>query len=78
MESVCFIIQKDKNPLYIFTGDTLFLGDAGRPDLSVDPNIKWEDLASLLFDSLNRLKSLPGNIVIFPGHGAGSPCGKNI
>ena len=63
----------------IFTGDTLFLGDVGRPDLAIKGDLSQEDLAGMLFDSLrNRIMTLPDNITVYPGHGAGSACGKNM
>ena len=81
LESSCFLLiekgEKDRE-VAVFTGDTLFIGDAGRPDLAVDSTHTSKDLAELLFDSLQKLKKLESDCVIFPGHGAGSPCGKNI
>lgn len=64
----------------IFTGDTLFLGDVGRPDLAQDSgDLSMEDLAGMLFDSLSKkIIPLPDEVVVFPGHGAGSACGKNM
>jgi rhodanese-related sulfurtransferase len=65
----------------VFTGDTLFLGDVGRPDLaqSPDQNINQEDLAGMLYDSLReKILPLPNHTIIYPGHGAGSACGKNM
>ena len=64
--------------LAAFTGDTLFLGDVGRPDLAATSNLTARDLASMMFDSVQRLSSLDDGVVVFPGHGAGSACGKNI
>jgi rhodanese-related sulfurtransferase len=65
---------------FAFTGDTLFLGDVGRPDLAANSNINLTkyDLASFMFDSIQRLRELPDSVIVFPGHGAGSACGKNI
>jgi len=81
LESTCFLL-KDENeiPYCLFTGDTLFLGDVGRPDLAQKSlNISKEDLAGILFDSIqNRISVLPNNILIYPAHGAGSACGKNM
>lgn len=63
----------------IFSGDTLFIGDVGRPDLAVKSDLTKEDLAGLLFDSLrNKIMTLPDDIIVYPGHGAGSACGKNM
>lgn len=64
----------------IFTGDTLFLGDVGRPDLSQKgADITMEDLAGLAFDSLrSKIMPLPDDIIVYPAHGAGSACGKNM
>ncbi len=63
----------------MFTGDTVFLGEVGRPDLAVKSNkITKFDLANLLYDSIQKIKSLDDSVVVLPGHGAGSACGKNI
>ena len=63
----------------IFTGDTLFIGDVGRPDLAIKSDLTREDLAGMLFDSLrNKIFPLPDDITVYPGHGAGSACGKNM
>lgn len=78
LESTCFLLKDESNRSYcIFTGDTLFVGDVGRPDLS-SGNLGKEELASYLFDSLQKLKQLPDDLIIYPAHGAGSSCGKNI
>ena len=80
MESTCFLL-KDENgkPYAVFTGDTLFIGDVGRPDLAVKNNLTKEDLAGFLFDSLrNKIMNLPDDVIVYPGHGAGSACGKNM
>jgi hydroxyacylglutathione hydrolase len=75
------ILLKDENGKdhAIFTGDTLFIGDVGRPDLAVKSDLTQEDLASHLFDSL-RLKIMPlaDEVIVYPAHGAGSACGKNL
>lgn len=81
LESTCFLLKDEKEvPYCLFTGDTLFLGDVGRPDLAQKSlNISKEDLAGILFDSIqNRISVLPNNILIYPAHGAGSACGKNM
>lgn len=80
MESTTYLLlNKNDEPQAIFTGDTLFIGDVGRPDLAVKTDLSQEDLAGHLYDSLrNKIMPLPDNIVIYPGHGAGSACGKNM
>ena len=79
LESSCYLLREANGaPYAIFTGDTLFVGDVGRPDLS-SGNLSQEELASMLFDSLQKkIKPLPDNVIIYPAHGAGSSCGKNI
>ena len=81
LESTCYLL-KDENdkPYCLFTGDTLFLGDVGRPDLAQKSlNITKEELAGTLYDSIqNRISVLPDDILIYPAHGAGSACGKNM
>lgn len=81
MESCCYLL-KDKNgkEYALFSGDTLFLGDVGRPDLAQKAaNVTQEQLAGILFDSL-RFKVMPlnDNVIVYPAHGAGSACGKNL
>ena len=79
LESSCFVLEEaDGKPICIFTGDTLFLGDVGRPDLAQKGEITDKDLARMLYKSLKKLKALPDEVIVFPGHGAGSACGKNI
>lgn len=80
MESSCFLLMDEYGaPHALFTGDTLFIGDVGRPDLAVKSDLSREDLAGLLFDSLrNKIMTLSDDIIIYPGHGAGSACGKNM
>jgi rhodanese-related sulfurtransferase len=80
MESSCYLL-KDENgkEVALFTGDTLFIGDVGRPDLAqkVKAELTKEKLASLLYDSLrNKILPLADDIVVYPAHGAGSACGK--
>lgn len=81
LESSCFLL-KDENgkDQAIFTGDTLFVGDVGRPDLAQKANeITMDDLAGMLYDSLrNKVMPLADDVVIYPAHGAGSSCGKNL
>lgn len=78
LESSCFLLQEDGKDQMLFTGDTLFLGDVGRPDLGVSAGISPEFLSNKLFDSLSELRQLSDDVIVYPGHGAGSPCGKNI
>lgn len=67
------------NPYAIFTGDTLFLGDVGRPDLFVSTGLSAHELAEMLYDSLhNKLLKLPDETLVYPAHGAGSMCGKAL
>ena len=81
MESTTYLLR-DKNGKdhAIFSGDTLFLGDVGRPDLAQKANsVTQEDLAGYLFDSLrNKIMPLADDVVVYPAHGAGSACGKNM
>lgn len=79
LESTCYLlIDENKAPYAVFTGDTLFVGDVGRPDL-FSGNLTKEELAAHLFDSLNnRIKTLPDNVIVYPAHGPGSACGKNL
>ena len=65
-------------PRAVLTGDTLFNGDVGRPDLVTSRGLSAEALAGMLFDSLRKLKALPDETVVLPAHGAGSSCGKSI
>ncbi|MDH3321876.1 MAG: MBL fold metallo-hydrolase [Flavobacteriaceae bacterium] len=81
MESSSYLITDDKgNTPYVCTGDCLFIGDVGRPDLAVKSgSITQDDLAGFLFDSLrNKIMTLPDDIIVYPNHGAGSACGKNM
>lgn len=81
-ESVCIVVadkaKAAQKPVAVLTGDTLFIGDVGRPDLMVAAGMKAEDLAGMLFDSLQKLLALPDDTLVYPGHGAGSACGKNL
>lgn len=74
------LIDEDGKEHAIFTGDTLFIGDVGRPDLAQKAtNLTQEDLAGWLYDSLrNKIMTLPDDVIIYPAHGAGSSCGKNM
>jgi len=80
MESSSYLLlDKAQKPHAVFTGDTLFIGEVGRPDLAVKSDLSKEDLAGLLHDSLHqKLMTLPDEVIVYPGHGAGSACGKNI
>jgi hydroxyacylglutathione hydrolase len=79
LESTCYLLRDEEGlPNALFTGDTLFVGDVGRPDLS-SGNLTKEELASMLFDSLqNKVIPLPDHVIIYPAHGPGSSCGKNL
>ena len=80
MESSTFlVIDENGKDHSIYTGDTLFLGDVGRPDLAVKTDLSREDLAAHLFDSLrNKIMPLADEVIVYPGHGQGSACGKNM
>lgn len=80
MESSSYLLidEKGEKP-YVFTGDCLFIGDVGRPDLAVKSDLTQADLAGHLFESLrNKIMTLPDDIIVYPNHGAGSACGKNM
>lgn len=80
MESTCFLMSDENGvPKYVFTGDTLFIGDVGRPDLAQKSDITINDLAGFLYESLEtKIKTLPDDVIVYPAHGAGSACGKNM
>jgi rhodanese-related sulfurtransferase len=82
MESSCYLLKDESGKeVAIFTGDTLFIGDVGRPDLAqkVADDLTQDKLASHLFDSLrNKIMPLADEIIVYPAHGAGSACGKNM
>ncbi len=80
MESTTYLLRDESGKDYaIFTGDTLFLGDVGRPDLAVKTDLSREDLAGYLFDSLQyKIMPLSDDVIVYPGHGAGSACGKKM
>ncbi len=82
MESSCYLLRDEQGKEQaIFTGDTLFIGDVGRPDLAqkVIAELTQEKLAAHLYDSLrNKIMPLADHLVVYPGHGAGSACGKNM
>ncbi|MEZ5013882.1 MAG: rhodanese-like domain-containing protein [Chitinophagales bacterium] len=79
LESTCYLlIDEQERPYAIFTGDTLFVGDVGRPDL-LDGIMTKEELASRMYDSLNnKIKTLPDEVIVYPAHGPGSACGKSM
>jgi glyoxylase-like metal-dependent hydrolase (beta-lactamase superfamily II)/rhodanese-related sulfurtransferase len=79
IESTCYLVRTaEGNPHAIFTGDTLFVGDVGRPDLS-SGNLSKEELAGMLYDSLrSKILPLPDDVIVYPAHGPGSSCGKNL
>ncbi len=81
-ESITYLLRDEAGePHAIFTGDTLFMGDVGRPDLAVksELNLTMNDLAGMLYNSLhNKIMPLPDSVIVYPAHGAGSSCGKNI
>ena len=80
LESTCYLLRDEKGkPHALFTGDTLFIGDVGRPDLALKSSFSKEDLAGMLYESLqNKIMPLSDDIIIYPAHGAGSACGKNM
>jgi hydroxyacylglutathione hydrolase len=80
LESTTYLLlDENKNPYCIFTGDTLFIGDVGRPDLAIKSDLSQEELAGMLYDSLqSKIKPLPDHVIVYPAHGAGSACGKNM
>lgn len=80
-ESSCFLLLDEQGkPHSIYTGDTLFIGDVGRPDLAQkDGEMTPQDMASQLYDSLRKkILPLPDDVIVYPAHGAGSACGKNM
>jgi hydroxyacylglutathione hydrolase len=79
LESTCYLLKDEQGkPYCIFTGDSLFVGDVGRPDLS-SGNLSKEELASIMYDSIqNKLMPLPDDVIVYPAHGPGSSCGKNL
>jgi hydroxyacylglutathione hydrolase len=78
-ESTCYLLLDESYQEYcVFTGDTLFVGDVGRPDL-LDGKMTKEQLAGMMYDSLNnKIKKLPDEVIVYPAHGPGSSCGKNL
>lgn len=80
MESSCYLLKDENGKNHaLFSGDTLFLGDVGRPDLAQKGDVTEEDLAGFMFDSLrNKVMPLADDVIVYPAHGAGSACGKNL
>jgi hydroxyacylglutathione hydrolase len=80
LESSCYLLFDENGAEHcLFSGDTLFIGDVGRPDLAQKSTITMDDLAGMLFDSLrNKIMPLPNELLVYPAHGAGSACGKNM
>jgi glyoxylase-like metal-dependent hydrolase (beta-lactamase superfamily II)/rhodanese-related sulfurtransferase len=81
LESTCYLLKDDSGKDYcVFTGDTLFVGDVGRPDLAQkDGSLTTNDLAGMLFESLQKkIVPLADDVIVYPAHGAGSSCGKNL
>lgn len=79
LESTCYLLKDEQgNDHAIFTGDTLFVGDVGRPDLS-SGHMTSQELAGLLYNSLqSKIMPLAGNVIVYPAHGPGSSCGKSL
>ncbi len=80
LESTTYLLMDEDGKNHaIFSGDTLFLGDVGRPDLAIKSDLTKEDLAAMLYDSLrNKIMPLADEVIVYPAHGAGSACGKNL
>lgn len=81
LESACYLLKDEQGKDYaVFTGDTLFVGDVGRPDLAQDGNeLTMETLAGMLYDSLqSKIVPLADDVIVYPAHGPGSSCGKNL
>lgn len=81
MESTCYLLKdEDGNDHCLFTGDTLFVGDVGRPDLAQKgEELTMEDLAGMMYESLqNKILPLADDVIVYPAHGQGSSCGKNL
>ena len=80
LESTTYLLIDEQGKEHaIFSGDTLFIGDVGRPDLAQTGSLTERDLAGMLYDSLrNKIMTLPDHVIVYPAHGAGSACGKNM
>lgn len=79
LESTCYLLSDEAgNPYCLFSGDTLFVGDVGRPDL-FSGNLTKEELAGMAYESLQtKIKTLPDDVILYPAHGPGSACGKKL
>lgn len=79
-ESSCYLLKDENGKDYcIFTGDTLFVGDVGRPDLAQGGDVSMSDLAGMMYDSLQqKIMPLADHVLVYPAHGPGSSCGKNM
>jgi len=79
-ESTTYLLRDSEGRDYaLFTGDTLFIGDVGRPDLAAGSTLTTQDMAGMLYDSLrNKIMPLSDSVIVYPAHGAGSACGKNM
>lgn len=80
LESTTYLLIDEEGKQHaIFSGDTLFIGDVGRPDLAQKGELTQDDLAGMLYESLrSKVMTLPGHVIVYPAHGAGSACGKNM
>lgn len=80
LESTTYLLLDEHGKKHcIFTGDTLFIGDVGRPDLAQKGELTMDDLAGILYDSLHaKIMTLPDDVIVYPAHGAGSACGKSM
>ena len=81
LESSCYVLKDESGKEHaVFTGDTLFVGDVGRPDLAQKgETLTMDDLAGMMYDSLQKkIVTLPEDVIVYPGHGPGSACGKNL
>lgn len=80
LESTSYLLfDETEKPVALFSGDTLFIGDVGRPDLAQKGDLTMSDLAGMLYDSLRtKIMTLPNDVIVYPAHGAGSACGKNM
>ena len=79
-ESTCYLLKDENGKDYaVFTGDTLFVGDVGRPDLAQGSDITMNDLAGMMYESLQKkIMPLADEVIVYPAHGPGSACGKNL
>ena len=79
-ESSCYLLKDENGTDHcVFTGDTLFVGDVGRPDLAQHGDISVSDLAGMMYDSLHeKIMPLADNVIVYPAHGPGSSCGKSM